>query len=269
MSIPLLAEAPIELRTIVDDLIGQPYVQAILLVGSRSRGYHDSKSDFDLEAIVDDQFYETLAMLNRSTLVWEGEPYKSRLVGDIYTLSRTQMEAKLESVVDVDHWPYEKTGVWYDRDGEIAPLIAALGIFPEAIWEERVNVHHVDFWYHVGRAKKTAQRASLLNRGLVITRAIHAYIKFIFVLNRRWPPLIHWAEQAIQKTTLPLRPTNDIELLTQALNTLELAPLEALAAQLPALLDEAGLTLHQDRLTQFFMLLGPTYDEAREKWSRY
>ena len=95
-----------------------------------------AKAGFDLDAIVDDEFYETLATLNRSTLIWEGEPFKSPLVGDIYTLSHTQMEAKLESVVDVDHWPYEVAGIWYDRDGEIAPLIAALGVFPEAIWED-------------------------------------------------------------------------------------------------------------------------------------
>lgn len=266
---PLLSEAPLDLRAAVDKLIALPHVQGIVLVGSRSRGYHDGKSDFDLEAIVDDEFYETLTPLNRSALVWEGLPFKSRLVGDIYTLSRTQMESKLDSVVDVDHWPYEVAGIWHDRDGQIAPLIAALAVFPEAIWEERVNVHHVDFWYHVGRAKKTAQRASRLNHGLLLTRAIHAYIKFIFVLNQRWPPLVHWAEQAIQQTNLPLRPANDIELLTQALTTLDLAPLEALTAHLPALLDEAGLTLHQARLTQFITVLGPTYDEARENWSRY
>lgn len=154
-------------------------------------------------------------------------------------------------------------------DGQIAPLIAALGAFPEAMWQERVNVHHVDFWYHMGRAKKIASRTSRLNYGLVLTRAIHAYIKFIFVLNRRWPPLVHWAEQAIQKTELPLRPANDVELLTQALTTLDLSPLETLASLLPPLLNKAGLTRHQERLTQFVEVLGPTYDEARDNWSRY
>ena len=266
---PRLSEAPSDLRVAVDKLIALPYVQGLVLVGSRSRGYHEQQSDFDLEVIVDDVFYETLAPLKRLMLVWEGLPFKSRLIGDIYTISRTQMENKRASVVDVDHWPYEVAGIWYDRDGQIAPLIAALGAFPEAIWAERVNVHHVDFWYHVGRGKKIAPRASRLNYGLVLTRAIHAYIKFIFVLNRRWPPLVHWAEQAIQQTKLPLRPANDIELLTQALTTLDLAPLETLAAELPALLDEVGLTLHQERLTQLVEVLGPTYDKARESWSRY
>lgn len=263
---PSLDEAPLDLREAVDKLIASPHVQGVLLVGSRSRGYNEGSSDFDLEAIVDDGFHRTLPPLDRIALVWDGKPFESRLVGDIYTESRSELEAKEHSRLDVDHWPYEAAGVWYDRDGEIAPLVAALGRFPEAGWEERLKVSHVDFWYHVGRARKIAPRESRLNHALVLARAAHAYVKFIFVLNRRWPPLLHWAEQALQQSELPLRPANDSSLLTEALTTLDAAPLAALVEALPPLLDEAGVSWHHERMAQFVEVLGPTYEEARRRY---
>ena len=89
-----------------------------------------------------------------------------------------------------------------------------------------------------------------------------------FTFLRLWSILVHWAEQAIKQTHLRLRPANDVALLTEALTTLDLAPLQELVNALPPLLDEAGLTLHQKRLTQFITVLGPTYAEARERWWR-
>ncbi|MGB0387569.1 MAG: DUF4037 domain-containing protein [Ardenticatenaceae bacterium] len=266
---PPLADAPLDLREAIDKLIAEPHVQGLVLVGSRSRGYNDGKSDFDLEAIVDDHFYEQLAPLNRLALVWDGKPFESRLIGDIYTESRSHMEAKRHSLLDVDHWPYEVCSIWYDKNGDMVPLISGLGHFPEEIWETRLNVHHVDFWYHVSRARKIAERDSKLNYALVLTRAIHAYIKCIFVLNRRWPPLVHWGQHALERSNLPLRPANDVALLTQALTTLDIAPLQQLVEALPPLLDKVGQTLHQKRLDQFVTVLGPTYTQARQQWSRY
>lgn len=267
--LPTLPEAPLLLREAIEKLIASPHVQALILVGSRSRGYNDQTSDFDLEAIVDDQFYERLKPKNRIALVWDGNPFESRLIGDIYTESRSGLEGKEQSLLDVDHWPYESAGIWYDRDGEIAPLVERLGHFPAEIWETRLKIHHVDFWYHVGRARKIAERSSRLNYSLVLSRAAHAYVKFIFVLNRRWPPLVHWAEQATLTSALSLRPTNDITLLTEALTKQDITPLQELANALPPLLDEVGINWHHDRLAQFISVLDPSYAHAREQWSRY
>ena len=266
---PAFEKAPLLLREAIEKLMASSHLQALILVGSRSRGYHEPTSDFDLEAIVDDEFYQTLQPKNRIALVWDGKAFESRLIGDIYTESRCGLEGKLQSLLDVDHWPYESAGIWYDRDGQIAPLVEQLGHFPAEIWETRLKIHHVDFWYHVGRARKIAERSSRLNYSLVLSRAAHAYLKFIFVLNRRWPPLVHWAEQALKDDTLPLRPANDVTLLTEALTKQEITPLQDLANALPPLLDQVGITWHHDRLAQFISVLDPSAAAAREKWSRY
>lgn len=271
ISPPTLADAPPQLRKAIDTLLSKSasHVQGILLVGSRSRGYHDPTSDFDLEIIVDDDFYAQLDQKQRLALVWEGKPFNSRLIGDTYTESRHHLEAKQASVLDVDHWPYEAAAIWYDRDGDMGSLVQQLAVFPDAIWESRLKTHHVDFWYHVGRARKIAERPSRLNYALVLTRAIHAYIKCVFVLNKRWPPLVHWAEQALEQSDLPYRPQNDVALLTTAITTLDVAPLQELVEQLSTLFDEVGMTWHHDRLAEFLEVLSESYAEARELWSRY
>ncbi len=262
-------DLPTDLRDAVVKLTESPHVQGVLLVGSRSRGFNDSNADYDLEAIVDDEFHHRLDARNRIALVWDGKAFDSRLIGDVYTEGRHAMEAKAQSLLDVDHWPYESAPIWYDRDGDMAELVARLAEFPEAQWITRLNVHHVDFWYHLGRARKIAERNSRLNYALVLTRAVHAYLKLAFVLNRRWPPLIHWAEQALATTPLPLRPADDIAILNDVLATLKCEPLQTLAEALPPLLTEAGNTLHEDRLHQFLTVLSPEWAEARERWSRY
>lgn len=260
-------DLPTDLRDAIVKLTESPHVQGVLLVGSRSRGFNDADADYDLEAIVDDDFHHRLAPGNRIALVWDGKPFESRLIGDVYTESRSALEAKAHSLLDVDHWPYESSPIWYDRDGEMADVVARLAAFPEESWEKRLNVHHVDFWYHLGRARKISERASRLNYSLVLTRAVHAYIKLIFVLNRRWPPLIHWAEQSLAHT--PLRPENDVATLQEVLTTLEWKPLQPLAEALLPLLTEAGNTLHEDRMRQFLTVLSPEWEAERERWSRY
>lgn len=264
-----LEDAPRELRDAMAKLQATPEVQGVLLVGSRSMGFNGSDSDYDLEIIVDDAFYDRLDYRNRLALIWDGEPFQSRLIADTYSQSRSQMEQKVSSLLDVHHWPYEAAGLWYDRDGEIAPLMARLAQFPEQHWEPRLHVHHVDFWYQVGRARKIAERQSRVNYALVLTRAAHAYIKTVFVLNRRWPPLMHWAEQSLARAELALRPTDDVALLEQVLTRLEWEPLQTLAEGLLPLMAQAGTTLQEDRLHQFLVVLGPEYAEAQEQWSRY
>ena len=267
--ISTLNDAPRDLREAIEKLTAEPHVQGVLLVGSRSRGFNDGVADFDLEAIVDDEFHAQLDYRNRIALVWDGKPFESRLIGDTYTESRSEMEHKVHSLLDVDHWPYESTGIWYDRDGELAPLVQKIATFPENQWEKRLNVHHVDFWYHLGRARKIQDRQSRLNYALVLTRTAHAYIKTIFTLNHRWSPLVHWAEQSLEQSNLSLRTEGNVAKLQEALTTLRWEPLQELAEALPPLLSEAGNTLHEDRLHQFLVVLGPDWAEARENWSRY
>lgn len=262
-------DLPIDLRAAITKLSESPHVQGIILVGSRSRGFNDDIADYDLEAIVDDAFHQRLDARNRIALVWDGVAFESRLIGDVYTESYSELGKKVHSPLDVDHWPYESSPIWYDRDGDIAEMVARLAAFPEEQWIPRLNVHHVDFWYHLGRARKIEGRASRLNYALVLSRAVHAYIKFVFVLNRRWAPLVHWAEQSLTQSNLALRPADDVALIQEALTELRWQPLQKIADALPPLLTEAGNTLHEDRLHQFLTVLSPDWEPHRERWSRY
>ncbi|MDQ4076053.1 MAG: DUF4037 domain-containing protein [Chloroflexota bacterium] len=266
---PQPSDVPVELREAIEQLIASPPVQGLLLVGSRSRGYHDSKSDYDLEVIVDDDFAHTLEPAARLSLVWDGKPHRSRLLGDILTESRSSFEGKTNSTLDVDHWPYEAAVLWYDRDGEIGPLVKAIARFPDDIWEERLKLHYVDFWYHTARALKIAERESTLNHGLVLYRAAYACIQCIFVLNRRWPPLPHWTEQALERSELRLRPTDDVALLTKALTTHDAQALQRLHDALDPLLDAEEITWHHNRVTLLLEILGSDFHDARERWAAF
>lgn len=264
-----LEDAAPELQEAVARLRESPAVQGVLLVGSRSRGFHEGKSDFDLEVVVDDEFYAALPRSDRIALVWDGKPFKSRLLGDIYTEGRSAFAAKQGSPLDVDHWPYEAAQLWYDREGAIAPLVAALAAFPEEIWEPRLKLHYVDSWYHAARATKLAERGSTLNQAMVLQRAVQAALQWIFVLNQRWPPLPHWAEQALQHSALPHRPPDDLALLGDALSSNSAAPLRQLHDHFDALLAAHNLSWHTDRLALLIEVFGPDFREARERWQRY
>ncbi|MBA3533936.1 MAG: DUF4037 domain-containing protein [Ardenticatenales bacterium] len=264
-----LSSLPITLREAINGLMASPHVQGILLVGSRSRGFQEEgSSDHDLELVVDDAFAKELEPLARLSLLWDGVPFQSRLLGDIFTYSRSEIEAKATSLLDVDHWPYEAAQLWYDRDGEIAPLIARLAHFPEGEWETRLKLHYVDFWTHTARAITIAARESTLNRALVLGRAAQGYMRCVFVLNRRWPPLPHWAEQALEQSALTLRPANDIALLNEALTTLNPEPLKELHDALDPLLDDLGFGWHRERLPLLVELFGPESEAVRQRWLR-
>ncbi len=261
-------QVPPELQEAIERLRATPEVRGILLVGSRTRGFHEGTSDFDLEVIVEDSAFAALAPADRLALVWDGRPFQSRLLGDVLTESWSHLAEKEQSPLDVDHWPYEAAPIWFDRDGSLAPLVAAIARFPEAIWEERLQLHYVDFWYHTARARRTAERGSALNHALVLHRAVHACLQTLFVLNRRWPPLPHWAEQALARSDLPLRPPDDIALLSEALATQSAAPLQRLNDGLAPLFDGLELTWHREKIPLLLHVLGPECRAARERWLR-
>src|SRR6476660_7090233 len=116
-----------ETRRRVEEWAANPEVVGVLLVGSRSRGHSDELSDDDLEVILTDEAAARLSPTECSDVLIEGERPNRRMIYDAQYLGISALKAKERSTLDLDHWPYERAPILYDRFGQLEGVVAALG----------------------------------------------------------------------------------------------------------------------------------------------
>lgn len=171
-----------------------PDVLGVVLVGSRSRGHDDERSDDDLEVILTDDAHARLAPTDCVGFARDEDSPVPRLAYDAQFLPISALEAKQESPLDLDRWPYERAQVLFERGGAVGAAIAAAGAMPAEFREARMRHGAVDAWLAAGRAEKTLARGYEAAGRQVVARGAKALARVLFALEHRWTPLDHWLE---------------------------------------------------------------------------
>src|SRR5262245_41995145 len=182
-----------------------PDVLGVLLVGSKSRGYEDARSDDDLELFLTEEAFARMAPSECHALMVEGEGAARRIVYDAQITSLAELERKRESTFDLDHWPYERARILVARDPRMASAVEAAGRMDPAFRSERVRHATLDGWLAARRALKTRERGFDGAVALLVDRGARALIRVLFALENRWTPLDHWLEREIATLEDPPR----------------------------------------------------------------
>ena len=181
----------------------QPEVLGVVLIGSQSRGHADSLSDDDLEVLLTDEAAAARAPADCGELFFEGEGESRRLIYDTQYTSLSDLRRKAGSVHDLDHWPYERARVLFDRDGQTAAAVRAAGSMDPAFRQIRLLHATIDTGIAARRAEKTLRRGHQAAARLLIARGAKALSRVLFALNDRWVPLDHWLDSELRTISDP------------------------------------------------------------------
>ena len=207
-----------------------PAVLGVLLVGSKSHEHHDDLSDDDLEVVLSDNAYSRLNPVDCIEVYVQGEGAQRKLIYDAQFVSFPQISAKATSPFDLDHWPYERARVLFDRGGRLLPLVEKLAQLEPEFRRQRLTHATIDAWIAIYRAEKTARRGEAASARVLRVRSARAVARLLFALESRWVPLDHWL--AAELKTLPARngaaamlvrglEEDDVSLLKTVLDSLE------------------------------------------------
>lgn len=200
----------------------QPEVLGVLQVGSKSRGYGDELSDDDLEVILTDEAAAKMGPTDCLDLAFEGEGESRKLVYDAQYLALGALEAKTESHIDLDHWPYERVGILFDRDGRVRRAAEAAARMSGDFRSKRLQHATIDAWIPPRRAKKTFKRGWDAAGRALVARGSRALSRLLFALEWRWVPLDHWLERELASLK---DPTEAGPAILRALRTMDPDPL--------------------------------------------
>ena len=246
----------------VEAWAADPAVLGVLLVGSKAQGHQDVRSDDDLEVLLTDDAFARLEPADCHAVLIEGEGASRRIVYDAQLTSLTDIERKRDSVVDLDHWPYERARIMFARDARVERAVNAAGRMDPAFKRARLAYATLDGWFAARRAIKTRDRGFDAAVALLIDRGARALIRVLFALEGRWTPLDHWLERELATLEDPTR-SGDLlltalrdrspEAVTQAFERLE----DRLAAE--------GVARPAGRIELFLQLIHPSRIEDRSR----
>lgn len=183
-----------------------PEVLGVLLVGSKSVGHQDERSDDDLEVLLTDEGFDRLAPADCHTMRIEGEGSMRQIVYDAQLTSLSALEKKPSSSFDLDHWPYERARVLFARDPQrVEAAVKAAGAMTPEFRAARLAHGTIDAWVSAHRAGKTLERGFQAAATLLVARSAKALVRVLFALESRWAPLDHWLERELETLDDPLR----------------------------------------------------------------
>jgi len=230
-------------------------VLGVLLVGSKSREHGDALSDDDLEVLLTDEAHERLTPAECIEWHAEGEGDARRLIYDVQYTRLSELERKPDSPRDLDHWPYERAAVLFDRDGRAARAVAAAAQMAGEFRRARLRHAYIDAWVASRRAEKTVKRAMEGATRMIVARGAKALSRILFALEWRWVPLDHWLEPELKTLS---DETGACELLIKALVHGSPEPLAQALGVLEDSLAAEGLPRADGRAQLFFELIHPS-----------
>jgi len=247
-------------RRRVEEWAAQPEVLGVLLVGSRSRGHFDELSDDDLEVILTDEAAARLSPPECSDVLVEGERPNRRMIYDAQYLGINALKAKEVSTLDLDHWPYERAPILFDRSGELEGVVAALGRMDADFRTRRLRHATIDASVPVYRVGKCLKRGQTASANLLVVRGARALTRLVFALESRWVPLDHWLEPELRT----LRDEQGVaQHVIDALVTLDVAHIQTGLSLLEERLFSEGVPGPSGRNDLFMELIHPSNTEER------
>lgn len=239
-----------------------PEVLGVLLVGSKSRGHQDQRSDDDLEVLLTDEAFGRNPPARCHEMKVEGEGASRRLLYDAQLTSLTDLERKRDSWLDLDHWPYERARVLFARDPRVARAVEAAGRMDPEFHRLRLLHATVDAWTAPRRAVKTRERGFDAAVALLVERGARALARVLFALEWRWVPLDHWIEREVATLVDEARAG---ELLLAALRERRPEPLIEALDRLEDRLAAEGVARPAERVALFLELIHASRAEERAR----
>ncbi|MDB5096569.1 MAG: hypothetical protein JWM80_990 [Cyanobacteria bacterium RYN_339] len=237
-----------------------PSVVGVVWVGSRSRGYGDSYSDDDLEVYLAPEAFARVDPLDSYVMEPAPEADPPRLIFDAQLTSLAKLHAKHGTARDLDHWPYERAQLLFDRTGALGPALLHAATMDPGFRRARIQHGALDLALAIGRAKKTYLRGFRAGTSLLVGRGAKALARVVFALEDRWVPLDHWLEPELRT----LRDPDTIApLLVEAVANGRYEPLVEALERLEPRLASDGFPAGPGRARFFSELMHP--DRARER----
>ena len=187
-------------------------VVSVVLVGSKSRGFGDHRSDDDVEVFLTDAMYLRRAPSACVEQHFAGE----KLMCDVRYLPLEHVQWKRASLLDTDHWPYERAQVLLDHDGIMRKTVEVLGCMGSTFRKKRIIYSTVSTTIAIGKACKALQRGCEAAGRMTVARGAKALSRILFALEWRWVPPDHWLEQDAKTLSDPARA---VPVLMEALKT--------------------------------------------------
>lgn len=176
------------------DVITRYQPLGIVLTGSYSMPYRDEKSDYDFEVVIDNDLFTKLGK--------EGMFCKKYDVSDAPVeylfIGKDNFEKKKYSYKDIDHWPYQHGIIVFDRDHYMQNTVREITEIRDADTLNRVKIHYFEFLFFIKRLERIKPEKSFCNRNLVLNQAMWSLIKIFFLLEKKWPPISHWAWENLE-----------------------------------------------------------------------
>ena len=229
-----------------------PEVLGVLLVGSKSRGFQDARSDDDLEVLLTDGAFTRLAPAACHTFMVSGEGPARRVIYDAQLTALTDLVRKAASPFDLDHWPYERARVLFDRQGSVSPAVRDAALMDGAFRSLRLQHGTIEAWTGAHRAVKTFARGFDGAGRMLVARGLRALTRVVFALESRWTPLDHWLERELLTLADPVAAVPD---LMQSLATFRPEPLLAALDRLEDGLADEGVARPAGRRELFLELI--------------
>jgi hypothetical protein len=247
-------------RARLDRWIADPDVVGVVWVGSKSRGHGDAYSDDDLEVYLTSEAFARIAPLD--TYVHERVPDANppRLIYDAQLNALPTLQAKAASPRDLDHWPYERAPVLFDRNGDVAAAVRAAAAMDPSFRRARLQHAALDTQLAVARMKKTDLRGFPAATRMLVARGAKALSRIVFALEDRWVPLDHWLEPELATLTDAARVGDLIE---DALTSARWEPLHEGLERLRGPLAEAGFPPPEGRFRFFSEKMHANFAEER------
>jgi hypothetical protein len=244
----------------VEEWKARDEVLGVLLVGSKSHGYADELSDDDLEVLLTEEAHALLEPTRCLEFHFEGEGEGHRLIYDAQYVALADLERKVSSPRDLDHWPYESARVLYDADGRASAATDAAARMDAEFRRARLLHATIDAGVAARRGTKTLRRGMESAGRLLVARGAKALARILFALEWRWVPLDHWLEPEL--STLG-DGREAARLLREALETNRPEPLDAALKSLEDRLHAEGVPRAENRRELFFELIHPSRAQER------
>lgn len=232
-----------------------PAVLGVVLVGSKSRGHGDQRSDDDLEVLLTDEAAAAIAPSACLELLVQGEGESRRVIYDAQLTSLSSLVAKRDSTFDLDHWPYERAEILFARDPRVREAVGAAALMSPSFRARRLRHATIDAWIAPYRAVKTFERGFLAAGRLLVARGARALVRIVFALEGRWVPLDHWLEPELATLT---DPASVVPMILAALREGSPKPLEEALARLEEPLAAEGVARPDGRRALFLELIHPS-----------
>lgn len=180
----------VELNSYLQKYYENSNVLGAIQVGSSSHYYKDINSDYDIEMVVTNEYYQSLD--NNKLLVRDDD---TKI--EILLLSKDNFESKINSTLNINHWPYIRGKLLFDRDDVIRQIIKKISEMDQDL-TQRIKLHYFEFILLRSKINRILETGEELNLQLACAQLAIIASKMAFLIQKKWPPIIYWTAQNLQ-----------------------------------------------------------------------